>query len=200
MVEHVAVNHRVAGSSPADTAFYGENMKTLILNLDFKPLSIVSGRRGLVLSMSNKNMSVLEYYDLTYSSEHDIFDIPSVMLYRIFVKPPVRKTVSKKYILARDKMTCQYCSVKLDHLNSSVDHVVPISYFSSRDKANTWDNLVACCKRCNTKKRDRRPEDAGMELISEPRQPISFMTIQQGPDIWRKYVSTMQNSELAIKT
>jgi len=71
-------------------------MKTLILNLDFKPLSIVSGRRGLVLSISNKNMSVLEYYDLTYSSEYDIFDIPAVMLYRVFVKPPVRKTVSKK--------------------------------------------------------------------------------------------------------
>jgi 5-methylcytosine-specific restriction endonuclease McrA len=174
-------------------------MKTLILNLDFKPLSIVSGRRGLVLSISNKNMSVLEYYDLTYSSEYDIFDIPAVMLYRVFVKPPVRKTVSKKYILARDKMTCQYCSVKLDHLNTSVDHVVPISYFSSRDKANTWDNLVACCKRCNTKKRDRRPEDAGMELISEPRRPISFMTIQQGPEIWRKYVSTMQDTELGCK-
>lgn len=175
-------------------------MRTLILNLDFKPLSIVSSRRGLVLSMSNKNMSVLEYYDLTYSSEYDIFDIPAVMLYNVFVKPPVRKIVSKKYILARDKMVCQYCSVKLNHLNSSVDHVIPISSFSSKGKANTWDNLVACCRKCNTKKRDRRPEEAGMNLISMPKQPISFMTIQEGPEIWRKYVSSMQNSGLGCET
>lgn len=175
-------------------------MRTLILNLDFKPLSIVSAKRGLVLSMSNKNMSVLEYYGLTYTSEYDIFDIPAVMLYNIFVKPPARRIVSKKYVLARDNMVCQYCSAKLNHLTSSVDHVVPISYFDSKTKANTWENLVACCKKCNTKKRNRRPHEAGMKLISTPKQPAGFITIQEGPEIWRKYVSSVQNSRLAVET
>lgn len=175
-------------------------MRTLILNLDFQPLSVVSAHRGLVLSLKNKNMSVLEYYELTYSSECDIFNIPAVMLYNAFVKPPVRRIVSKKYVLARDNMICQYCSAKLNNLTSSVDHVVPISYFNSKPKANTWENLVACCKNCNTKKRNRRPHEAGMKLISTPKQPTGFMTIQEGPEIWRKYVSSVQNSRLAVET
>ena len=175
-------------------------MKTLILNLDFSPLSVVSANRGLVLSMSNKNMSVLEYYDLTYSSEYDIFEIPAVMLYRRFVQPPKKRTISKHYVLLRDKMVCQYCSKKVDVLTSSVDHVIPVSRFKSKPEANTWDNLVACCKTCNTKKRNRTPDEAGMALLREPRQPSGFLHIQSEPDIWRKYVSTVQNSRMAVET
>ena len=176
-------------------------MKTLVLNIDLSPLSIVHAHRGLVLSMNNPNIKVLEYYDLTFNSECDIFDIPAVLLYEKYVRPPVRKTVSKKYVLSRDKMICQYCSVKLDHLTSSIDHVIPISYFSSKHRANTWKNLVACCKKCNTKKRDRKPEDAGMKLISIPRQPRSFMTIEQGPKEWENYIgSRMQNTGLGCQT
>ena len=175
-------------------------MQTLILNLDFNPLSVVSAYRGIVLSLKNENIKVLEYYDSTITSENDIFDIPAVMLYEKYVKPPKRRTISKHYVLLRDKKICQYCSVNLNAHNTSIDHVIPVSRFRSRNEANTWDNLVACCKSCNTKKRNRSPEEAGMKLIKEPRKPNGFLHIHSGPDIWRKYVSTMQDSRMAVET
>ena len=175
-------------------------MKTLILNLDFQPLSVVPAYRGLVLSLKNDNIKVLEYYDLTISSEDDIFEIPAVMLYERFVKPPKRRTISKHYVLLRDKMTCQYCSKRLDSQTVSVDHVIPVSRFRTRNDANTWDNLVACCKTCNTKKRNRSPDEAEMKLLKQPKQPSGFLHIHTGHELWRKYVSTMQDSGLATKT
>ena len=175
-------------------------MQTLILNLDFQPLSVVSAHRGLVLSLKNKNVKVLEYYELTISSEDDIFEVPAVMLYEKFVQPPKRRTISKHYVMLRDKMTCQYCSCKLSATTASIDHVVPVSRFNTRQDANTWDNLVACCKSCNTKKRNRSPKEAGMKLLKEPRKPNGFLHIHTGPEIWRKYVSTMQNTGLATQT
>lgn len=175
-------------------------MRTLILNLDFKPLSIISANRGIVLSLYNKNMSVLEYYNLTYTSECDIFDIPAVMLYNKFVQPPKKRTVSKRFILLRDNNICQYCQKKLNVHTSSVDHVIPVSLFKSRAEANTWDNLVACCKSCNTKKSNLKPEEAGMKLIRQPRKPSGFLTVESGPEIWRKYACSVQNSGLAVET
>jgi 5-methylcytosine-specific restriction endonuclease McrA len=175
-------------------------LQTLILNLDFTPMSVVSWRRGIVLSLNNKNLRVLEYYNLTVGSEYDIFEVPAVMLYQKFVKPPKRRTISKHYVLLRDKMTCQYCAKKLDELTSSVDHVIPVSRFSTKVEANTWDNLVACCKSCNTKKRNRTPQEARMSLVREPRQPSGFLHINTAPDVWRKYVGTMQDSGMAVET
>lgn len=176
-------------------------MKTLILNLDYSPLSTVSWHRGLILSLNNKNMSVLEYYDLTVNSECDIFEIPSVMIYEKYVRPPIRKIVSKKYILLRDGMTCQYCMKKLDKSSCSVDHVIPLSSFKSKNEANTWNNLVACCKRCNTKKGNKTPEQAGMRLIRKPKSPSGFLMIDSGPIEWEKYIGNrMQNSGLAVET
>ena len=175
-------------------------MKTLILNLDFQPLSVVSANRGLILSLNNKNLKVLEYYDSTISSECDIFEIPAVMLYQKYVRPPRRRTISKHYVLLRDKMTCQYCSKGLDAHSASVDHVIPVSTFMRRQDANTWNNLVACCKTCNTKKRNRSPQEAGMKLLKQPKHPSGFLHIHTGPEIWRKYVGTMQDSRMAVET
>lgn len=166
----------------------GNKMRSLVLNLDFSPLSVVPAHRAIVLSLNNQHIKVLEYYDFTISSESDIFEIPAVMLYEKYVKPPVRKTISKHYVLSRDKMTCQYCFKKLCYQSASVDHVVPVSFFNSKLDANTWENLVACCKACNTKKRNRVPEEAGMNLVKRPTKPHGFIAIDNAPEIWSKYV------------
>ncbi len=176
-------------------------MKTLILNLYFNPLSIITAHRGVVLSVSNKNMSVLDYYDLTYNSERDIFQVPAVMLYNKFVQPPRKRSVSKRFVLVRDNHTCQYCRKTLDIATASVDHIIPVSLFNSKVEANTWDNLVACCKKCNTKKKNFRLEDVGMTLIRQPKRPSGFLTVESGPEIWEKYIgSSMQDSRLANQT
>jgi hypothetical protein len=59
----------------------------------------------------------------------------------------------------------------------------------------TWDNIVTSCFQCNRKKGGRTPEEAGMRLVREPREPAwvpSMIRVTIGlrsaPDAWRDYL------------
>lgn len=56
-------------------------------------------------------------------------------------------------VLGRDGHTCVYCGVTGVPLQ--LDHVIP----RSRGGADTPDNLVACCRPCNTSKGAKTPEE-----------------------------------------
>jgi hypothetical protein len=60
-------------------------------------------------------------------------------------------------VLERDGHACQYCNGKA----MTIDHVMP----KSRGGSNSPSNLVACCQKCNSKKGDRTPDEAGMPLL-----------------------------------
>lgn len=68
-------------------------------------------------------------------------------------------------ILRRDGHRCAYCGVSGA---ATVDHILP----ASRGGETSFANLVACCGPCNTKKADRTPEEAGMELRWAPHDPV----------------------------
>ncbi len=48
---------------------------------------------------------------------------------------------------------CYYCDQKVAHHELTMDHLVPLS----RGGRSTKDNLVPCCKSCNTKKKTMLP-------------------------------------------
>lgn len=48
---------------------------------------------------------------------------------------------------------CYYCGTQVKPREMTMDHVVPLA----RGGRSTKDNLVACCKECNTKKRTMLP-------------------------------------------
>jgi 5-methylcytosine-specific restriction endonuclease McrA len=50
---------------------------------------------------------------------------------------------------------------------TTIDHVLP----RSRGGTNSWTNTVAACARCNGRKSDRTPAEAGMRLRTEPAAP-----------------------------
>lgn len=54
-------------------------------------------------------------------------------------------------ILNRDNHICAYCGESA----GTVDHVIPVA----KGGSDEWDNLVACCTRCNSRKRDKMPAD-----------------------------------------
>jgi 5-methylcytosine-specific restriction endonuclease McrA len=62
-------------------------------------------------------------------------------------------------VLARDQHRCRYCGAAERPL--AVDHLLPIS----RGGCAEIDNLVAACKPCNSRKKNRTPEEAGMALL-----------------------------------
>jgi uncharacterized protein YdaU (DUF1376 family) len=56
-------------------------------------------------------------------------------------------------VLNRDQHRCVYCGVS--DVALQLDHVLP----RSRGGSDTPDNLVACCKPCNTSKGAKTPEE-----------------------------------------
>ncbi|GAB2977437.1 HNH endonuclease [Nocardioides montaniterrae] len=66
-------------------------------------------------------------------------------------------------VLRRDRHRCAYCGERAD----TVDHLVP----RSRGGTWSWLNTVAACSRCNNRKADRTPAEAGMALRFTPWEP-----------------------------
>ncbi len=66
-------------------------------------------------------------------------------------------------VYERDKYVCQYCGLDLSDKPKlqSIDHIIPLMQLGS----NMNNNLVTCCKSCNSKKQNRTPEDANMRFI-----------------------------------
>jgi 5-methylcytosine-specific restriction endonuclease McrA len=86
-----------------------------------------------------------------------------------FVRVPHRNRVplSRRAVFARDGHRCQYCNRAAEN----IDHVVP----RSRGGAHVWENVVASCRSCNSRKEDRLPGEAGFHLRSLPRAPHSSL-------------------------
>lgn len=75
---------------------------------------------------------------------------------------------SRQNLFLRDQFTCQYCGRVLKNPKErTIDHVIP----KSRGGKTVWTNVVLCCKKCNLKKGNRTPEEAGLKLLKVPRTP-----------------------------
>ena len=63
---------------------------------------------------------------------------------------------------------------------------------SSRGGKNTWLNLVTACKKCNQKKGDKTPDEAGMSLVRPPFKPKTSVlrTVKKSQinPIWKNYL------------
>lgn len=140
-------------------------MRTLVLNAGYEPLAVVSFKRALVLVMSEKATVVERVDDDPVWGVRGAFDRPAVILLTRYVRVPgARRTpVTRRGVLRRDAHRCAYCSKGA----TTIDHVVP----RSRGGADSWENLVACCLRCNNIKGDRTPQEMGWELRWIPQPP-----------------------------
>jgi 5-methylcytosine-specific restriction endonuclease McrA len=72
---------------------------------------------------------------------------------------------------------------------STIDHVVP----RSRGGQDAWDNLVACCLKCNNIKGDRTPAEIGWRLLTVPKTPhgTSWLVrgIERPQERWEGYLA-----------
>jgi 5-methylcytosine-specific restriction endonuclease McrA len=75
--------------------------------------------------------------------------------------------LNRRNLYARDGNKCQYCGRRFPTSELSIDHVVP----QSRGGENSWANLVCACVRCNARKGNKTPPEAGMDLVRTPRRP-----------------------------
>src|SRR3990172_3103400 len=139
--------------------------RTLVLNIDQRPLTIVSAERGLTLIMKGK-VDLVASNGRVMRSEKQTFHVPTVVTTRAYIHVPYSATapsVSRKAVFARDNGECQYCGGKAENL----DHVIP----RTKGGTHTWDNLVAACRRCNGKKADKTLAQSGLKLRKQPHEP-----------------------------
>jgi len=50
----------------------------------------------------------------------------------------------------------------------------------SRGGTHTWENVVAACRRCNAKKENRTPQEAGFHLARRPFAPTDGFRLTLG--------------------
>ena len=72
--------------------------------------------------------------------------------------------LSNPALFARDAHLCLYCGNQFHARDLSRDHVTPLS----RGGADSWNNVITACKRCNNHKAGYTPEEAGMALLAVP--------------------------------
>ncbi len=162
--------------------------RVLILNASYEPLHVCSVKRAVALLMYEVAERV-EDSARVLRSPSQIFVVPSVIRLKKYVKRPPRHRVAfnRKNVFRRDDHTCQYCFVKSSDL--TLDHVLP----RSRGGGTSWENVVACCHKCNAKKRDRTPDEAKMALKRKPYAPRFMFSSAYGilpsiDPIWEKYL------------
>ncbi|WP_029146165.1 HNH endonuclease [Microbacterium luticocti] len=162
-------------------------MRTLVLNAGYEPLAVVSFRRALVLVMNEKAMIVERVEGEPVHAVHSDFDRPAVIILTRYVRIPSarRVPVTRRGVLRRDGFRCAYCG---GHA-ATIDHVLP----RSRGGADSWENLVACCQRCNNVKGDRTPAEMSWSLRVSPRPPRgpqwSVRGVERTDPRWEPYLA-----------
>ena len=159
--------------------------RALVLNTTFEPLCVVSARRAVVLLLTQKADLVADSGRRMHSERLSV-EVPSVIKLRTFVRVPYRRraALNRRAVFARDGSRCQYCAAPAE----SIDHVVP----RSKGGEHVWENVVAACRPCNTRKRDRLLAETTMVLRRRPAVPreLSWITVAVGrvPDDWAPYL------------
>lgn len=116
--------------------------------------------------------------------------LPRVILLSFFDKLPCKELkLTRNNVFERDKNQCQYCSRTYPREELNLDHVIP-RHAGGR---TTWENIVCSCVKCNTKKANRLPHEAGMRLIRKPGRPkwrpvISLVLGTQHREMWKDFL------------
>lgn len=162
-------------------------LPSLVLNKSFQPVRITTVREACALLFGDRAYAMDGRYEpmdfaawaAQPATGGALIPTPSLKLraprllllreYNKVPRTPLR--LSRKNIYLRDGGACGYCGSK-DEL--TLDHVLP----RSRGGPSTWENLVTCCRPCNTRKGRKTPSEAGMHLGKEPKRPSWNVALQ----------------------
>lgn len=144
----------------------------LLLNQDYSPLAICSVERAFILVFLKKAELMTEAEDKSIHTINRTYPMPAVIRLYNYIHLPYRSVVlTRQNVFKRDRFSCQYCG---SGKNLTLDHIMP----RSRGGQSSWSNLVAACRRCNTVKGDRTPEEAGLFLKGKPHKPTYLMFLR----------------------
>lgn len=163
-------------------------MKALKLDSSYRPVGIIDAVEALVLCIIGKARSI-EKYTETISSVKETFELPAVIVLNRYVKYRFSYVAcNRANVIFRDNSQCQYCAKYFPPDTLTMDHVIP----KSRGGDNSWTNIVTACKKCNQRKGNKTPIEAGMHPINTPRRPkaniLRHLKKDQISPIWKDYL------------
>ena len=146
-----------------------------------KPVQITSTRRAFRLFYAGRVRAVDadfrtydfdNWCDLPPGADHETIvtprrriRIPRVIQLLHYDRVPRREVrFTRRNIFFRDRNRCQYCGHVFPQAELNLDHVVPLS----RGGTSSWENVVCACIPCNSRKGNRTPHEAHMELMYLP--------------------------------
>ena len=162
------------------------NDKVLVLNQDYSPLTLCTVSRAFLLVFLEKAELLAADKNGYMRTVSMSYPKPSVIKIKSYVHVSYKGVVLSRYnIFKRDGHKCQYCDTTKD---LTLDHLIP----RSKGGKSTWKNLVTACKRCNSRKGDRTPIEAGLVLQKPPFKPSYIMFLRNSigalNDDWQQYL------------
>ncbi|NUQ34971.1 MAG: HNH endonuclease [Planctomycetaceae bacterium] len=188
------------------------NDQILVMNRSWMPVAVTTVRRGMSLVFRNHARIVdHDSFDLfdweRWLAErsaskspdeapvagyiHTVnlrIELPQVIILSRYNGVPNRSVpFSRRTLFRRDNHECQYCGGRPGVRNLSIDHVLP----RSRGGGTDWLNCVVSCVRCNVRKGNRTPEEAGINLRRRPFRPSLMEGLGVGQDMpkaWERFL------------
>lgn len=139
----------------------------VVLNASYEPHQVVDVKHAI--RMLCRQVAVVE--EAEEGRTIGPFAFPKVIrllkyVYMKFHRSKGSPRYSRNGVLRRDANRCGYCNKYGD----TIDHIIP----RSQGGLSSWMNSITACRRCNEKKANRTPAEAGMPLLFEPYVPSFF--------------------------
>ena len=147
--------------------------KVLLLNSSYEPMTIINGKKAILMVLSNKVESIEKSKYFVNSSNLKL-TLPSVIKLKSYIYLKAKSIpLSRENIIQRDNYTCQYCGVHSKKI--TIDHIIP----KVKNGQDTWENLVSACVKCNLKKGNKLIHEINMHLLKKPKKPSYIYQLQR---------------------
>jgi 5-methylcytosine-specific restriction endonuclease McrA len=113
---------------------------------------------------------VVSEYNQTVRSPSIEFKLPSVVSLKDYIPLPEKAAFTRFNVFLRDKFICQYCTKTFKVEELTFDHVLP----RSKGGTTMWENVVTCCRTCNTQKGNKTLQKLGLKLKKIPHIPSNY--------------------------
>lgn len=173
--------------------------KTLILNGAYYPVNVVGWKDAMAHYFDEDSTVLAEYEDEFVTTVNRAFKVPAVIVVgNVNSKNRIMKFSSNRLFI-RDGYHCAYCGHKFFKTQLNVEHIVP----KSKGGITSWTNCITSCLACNSKKRDRTPEEAGMPLLFKPFVPVydqEYFRNWNGVvyDEWKPYIPEAKTRKIIV--
>ncbi len=179
-----------------------QSLMTLVLNADFQPLttyplSLIPVTEAITRLWKERAQTVETWKDAlgndkVFRSPSVTIPAPKVVALNEYVSVSNEPKFSRRSILLRDKMECQYCGKRFPASELTFDHVIP----RAKGGRTIWTNILSCCSPCNAKKADNMPnysgrkgnKSNGLRPLKMPHQPTNAELLKSGLEFLPDYM------------